>query len=269
MLKRVKLLERRLRSSSDGTVKISEYGEWIEEAGLPVPTRQTLRLDLERYAAWCDDIAYGGGRKILAIDPHAGKDAIRHFLGEPWIDSPLKPKLSSSACRCFLLAMVLKKEVEFPYTALPREGSPPTYKIHRGVPIRTLPGSDSGYMAVWERSGQVFPINLARSQGRVSFTKQADISSYKTPKIYAEQAILDVQSGDKQATERCLNQFDGGVRKENAILIPVPEIMAVMMADILESWWRRTTTMPRQVERTFSISGKTTTISIHRKENVP
>ena len=123
---RAKVLERRLRRASDGSVKIREYGEWIEEMGLPVPSRQTLRLDIERYAAWCDDLIYGENKKSLIIDPHVREDAIRYFLGEPWVDSPLKPKLSSSVCRCLLLAMHLKEEVEFQYAALPQEGRAPT-----------------------------------------------------------------------------------------------------------------------------------------------
>jgi len=262
---RVTILERRLRYSSDNAVKIGEYGEWIEEAGLSIPSRQTLRLDLERYAAWCDDIVYGGGKKILMINSHVRRDAIRYFLGEPWLDSPLKPKLSSSICRCLLLAMVLKEEVVFPYTALPKEGRASTYKVHRGVPIRTLPGSDSGYMAIWQKDGRVFTINLARVQGHVSFTGQ-DTRSYQ-PQRTETQEVLSVQSENFQSVDRCADQFEGGVRKGNTILFSIPEAMTLMTADLLESWWRRTSASPREVERAFDISNEKTVFSIQPKKD--
>jgi hypothetical protein len=262
---RVKVLERHLRSSSDGTIKIGEYGDWIEKAGLSVPSRQTLRLDLERYTAWCDDIVYGDGKKILMIDSHVRRDAIRYFLGEPWTDSPLKPKLSSSVCRCLLLAMVLQEEVEFPYMALPKEGRASTYKVHRGVPIRTLPGIDSGYMEIWQKDGRSFTINLARVQGRVSFTGQTTYSCTRTEAT--GQKILKVQSENLQDIERCADQFEGGVRKGNTILFSMPEAMTLMTADLLESWWRRTSTSPRQVERSFDVSDEKIIFSIQTKGN--
>ncbi len=264
-LTRIKILEERLRVSSDGTMKVTEYGEWIREAGVAVPTRQTLHRDIERYTAWCDDIEYGDGRKILKINPHASRDALRYFLGEPWVDSPMKPKLSSSVCRCFLLSIALKREIEFPYGALPKEGAPPTYKIHRGVPLRTIPGSDSGYMAIWQRDGRVFIINLARVQGRVSLTG-SDIRNYSPP-IMTGQALLEVRTEDGQATERYLKQFEGGIRKGNDLLLPVPKVMGLMMSDILESWWRRTSTLHRQADRTFEVSGKKTVISLRQEDN--
>lgn len=261
---RAKVLEGRLRRSSDGSMKLGNYVEWLEEAELPLPSRQTLRLDIERYASWCDDIAYGEGKKILYVNSHARGDAIRYFLGEPWVDSPLKPKLSSSVCRCLLLAMHLKEEVEFQYAALPKEGNAPTYKVHRGVPVGTLPGSDSGYMDIWLKDGREFTINLARVQGRVSFTGQST-KSYQSRKTEIP-LILNVQSQNLRSVERCTDQFEGGVRKGNTIRFSLPESMALMTADILDAWWRRTGANVREAGRILDLYGEKTIISVEQKE---
>ena len=259
---RAKVLEGHLRRSSDGSMKLGDYVEWLEVAGLPLPSRQTLRLDIERYASWCDDIIYGKGKKILYVNSHARRDAIRYFLGEPWVDSPLKPKLSSSVCRCLLLAMNLKEEVEFQYAALPKEGHAPTYKVHRGVPVRTLPGSDAGYMAIWLKDGRVFTINLTRVLGRVSFTGQST-QSYQSRKTETP-LILSVQSQSLQSVKRCADQFEGGMRKGNTIRFSLPESMALMTADIIDAWWRRTGEHIREANRTIDLSGEKTIILVEQ-----
>jgi hypothetical protein len=262
--KRLEVLERGLRRASDGGMKLSDYAAWLKASGLAVPSRQTLRADLERYVQHCDDLVYGDRQKSLTLDVHAGRDAIRYFLGEPWLASPLKPKLSSSVCRCLLLAMHLREKVEFQYAALPQPGLAPTFKTHRGVPLRTLPGSDSGYMALWLEQGIVMPINLTRVRGRVAFTGR-DISHYRPPPVDPE-VILSVRSGNLQSLERCARQFDGSLEGGREIRFPMPASLALMSADLLEGWWRRTSAVPRRAERTIELPDGAVTIYVQPKE---
>jgi hypothetical protein len=263
--KRLEILERGLRRASDGDMKLGDYAAWLEQAGLAVPSRQTLRLDVERYAQKCDDLIHGGGRKMLNIDVHATRDAVRYFLGEPWLASPLQPRLPSSACRCLLLAMHFREEVEFHYAALPQPGVAPGFKIHRGVPLRTLPGSDSGYMAIWLEQGAVMHINLARVQGRAAFTGR-DVGHYRPPPPDPDR-VLCVRSGDVQALQRCMDQFAGGVRAGEELRVVLPASLAVMSADFLEAWWRRTATAERQAERTLKLPNGLVSITVEPKED--
>lgn len=258
--RRLEVLELRLRRASDGEMRLGDYADWLTEAGITVPSRQSLRADLERYVQSCDDLVYGDHKKSLTIDVHARRDAIRYFLGEPWLASPLQPRLSSSVCRCLLLAMHLKAEVEFQYIALPQAGLAPTFKTHRGVPLRTLPGSDSGYMAVWLEQGAVMHINLARVQGRVAFTAH-DIGHYQPPSPDPE-VVLSVHCANRHALERCAGQFDGRLEAGVAIRYAMPASLAVMSADLLEAWWRRTQTAERRAKRTLDLPGGPVTIQI-------
>ncbi len=244
--KRLQVLERGLRRASDGRMKLSEYASWLERAGLAVPSRQTLRLDLERYIQHCDDLVYGEHQKMIEINVHANRDAIRYFLGEPWLPSPLKPRLSSSVCRCFLLAMHLQAEVEFQYAALPQSGAAPTFKIHRGIPLRTLPGADSGYLAIWEENGQIMHINLARVRGRVAFT--GNDSRHYLPPVKDPQIVLSVLCEDPQTLQRLADQF-GGLIQGKKLSFAMAQSLALMNADFLEAWLRRTSAAPRQAER--------------------
>jgi len=264
MRERLEVLERGLRCTSDGGMKLGEYAAWLKAAGLAVPSRQTLRSDLERYVRNCDDLVYGDHQKTLDIDVHAGRDAIRYFLGEPWLASPLKSRLSSSVCRCLLLARHLREEVEFQYAALPQPGLAPTFKTHRGVPLHTLPGSDSGYMAIWLEQGTVMPINLARIRGRVAFTGR-DISHYQPPPADPE-VILSVRCENQPSLERCAGQFDGKIAGGQELHFTMPASLAVMSADLLEAWWRRTSAAPRQAERTLDLPAGAVTIHIQPKE---
>jgi len=261
---RLEVLERGLRRASDGEMKLGEYAAWLKASGLAVPSRQTLRADLERYVRHCDDLAYGDHQKTLALDVHAGRDAIRYFLGEPWLASPLKPKLSSSVCRCLLLALHLREEVEFQYAALPQPGLAPTFKTHRGVPLRTLPGSDSGYMAIWLEEGTVMPINLTRVRGRAAFTGR-DIGHYR-PLPSDPEVILSVRSGNPQSLERCAGQFDGSLEGGREVRFPMPASLALMSADLLEGWWRRTSAVPRRAERRIELPDGAVAIHVQPKE---
>jgi hypothetical protein len=262
--KRLEILERGLRRASDGDMRLGDYAAWLERAGLPVPSRQTLRLDVERYVQKCDDLIHGGGRKMLSIDVHATRDAVRYFLGEPWLASPLQPRLPSSVCRCLLLAMHLREEAEFQYAALPQAGVAPGFKIHRGVPLRTLPGSDSGYMAVWQEQGTVMHINLARVRGRAAFTGR-DTGHYQPPPPDPDR-VLRVQSGDAQALQRCMDQFAGGILTGGELRVVLPASLAVMSADFLEAWWRRTATAERKAARTLKLPNGPVSITIQPKE---
>lgn len=262
---RLEILERGLRRTSNGEIKLGDYGRWLETAAIPVPSRQTLRQDMERYARYCDDLIYGEQhKKTLVMDVHARRDAIRYFLGEPWLASPLQPRLSSAVCRSLLLAMHLREEVEFSYAALPQRGLAPTFKLHRGVPLRTLPGSDSGYMAIWLEYGAVMHINLARVQGGVAFTDY-DIGHYQPP--FADPTVaLNVNCSDLQAAARCADQFDGAVRNGLELRFTLPNSLAVMTADLLESWWRRTSGLQRQADRLLDLpSGQQIQLSIQKE----
>ncbi|MCB1777941.1 MAG: hypothetical protein KDI50_10950, partial [Candidatus Competibacteraceae bacterium] len=200
----------------------------------------------------CDDVIYGERhKKTLMLDVHARRDAIRYFLGEPWLASPLQPRLSSAVCRSLLLAMHLREEVEFSYAALPQPDLAPTFKLHRGVPLRTLPGSDSGYMAIWMEYGAVMHINLARVQGSVAFT-DGTIGHYQSP-CTDPTVVLTVNCPDLPAAARCADQFDGAVRNGLELRFTLPHSLAVMTADLLESWWRRTSGSPRQADRRLDL----------------
>jgi hypothetical protein len=248
---RLTVLERGLRQASEGGIKLGDYGSWLEQAAVAVPSRQTLRLDLERYAQQCDDLSYGDHRKTLTLNVHASHDAIRYFLGEPWLSAPLQPRLSSAVCRTLLLAMALRAEVEFSYIALPQPGLAPTFKLHRGVPLRTLPGGDSGYMAIWQASGLVMHINLARVRGSVRLTG-ADCGHYQPPPADPP-VVLRVQCADLTAVARCADQFGGAVRRGTELHFRLPQSLALMTADLLESWWRRTSAAPRQSDRVLDL----------------
>ncbi|HRE18923.1 MAG TPA: hypothetical protein PLW86_17945 [Rhodocyclaceae bacterium] len=264
---RLEILERGLRRTSNGEIKLGDYGRWLETAAIPVPSRQTLRQDMERYARYCDDLIYGEQhKKTLVMDVHARRDAIRYFLGEPWLASPLHPRLSSAVCRSLLLAMHLREEVEFSYAALPQPGLAPTFKLHRGVPLRTLPGSDSGYMAIWLEYGAVIHINLARVQGSVAFT-DCDIGHYQ-PLPVDPSVVLNVNCADLEAAARGADQFGGAVRNGLELRFTLPESLALMTADLLESWWRRTSGSPRQAERLLDLpGGQQVRLSIQQEED--
>jgi len=260
---RLKVLERGLRQASDGGMRLGDYAEWLREAGHSPPSRQSLRADLERYVQSCDDLVYGDHKKSLTIDVHARRDAIRYFLGEPWLTSPLRPRLSSSVCRCLLLAMHLNAEVEFQYAALPQAGLAPTFKTHRGVPLRTLPGSDSAYMAIWLERGTLMHINLAR-MGRVAFTGR---NGDHYPALPADPEVaLSVACANRQALERCAGQFDGNIEAGKTIRFAMPASLALMSADLLEGWWRRTQSPERHAERTFDLCDGVVAIQIESKE---
>lgn len=263
--KRLEVLELELRRSSDGQMKLGEYAAWLRKAGLAVPSRQTLRSDLESYVQNCDDLVYGDHQKMLTIDVHASRDAIRYFLGEPWLASPLKPRLSSSVCRCLLLALHLRAEVKFQYAALPQPGLAPTFKTHRGVPLHTLPGSDSGYMAIWMEQGNVMHINLARVRGQVTFTGR-DTSHYR-PLAADPEVILSVRCANRQSLERCAGQFDGRIEGGREIRFAMPTSLTLMSADLLDAWWRRTSAAPRQAERTLDLPDGPVMIQIGSKES--
>jgi hypothetical protein len=220
---------------------------------------------MERYALECDDLIYGEGQKSLRIDVHADLDAVRYFLGEPWLASPLRPRLASSVCRCLLLAMRLGKEAEFPYAALAQAGMAPGFKMHRGIPLRLLPGADSGYMAVWLESGQVMHINLARVRGRVSLAGR-DGAAYAPP-LPDPTRILRLQTGDEEAILRCLDQFATAQRAGGELRVALPESLATMTADMLEAWWRRTAAATRRAERQFELSGGLVSITLQSPED--
>lgn len=257
---RLEILEQRLRVASDGGIKLADYGEWLEQSGQTVPSRRTLRLDMERYVSECDDLLYGEGLKSLRIDVHAFHDAVRYFLGEPWLSSPLRPRLASSVCRCLLLAMRQRREVEFPYAALAQMDTPPGFRIHRGVPLRLLPGADSGYMAIWLESGRVMPINLARVVGRVFFTGRGTETYIPPPSDPVR--VLRVETGDAQSLRRCLDQFAGAERVDGGLCITLPASLATMTADLLEAWWRRTMPMERQAARLIEVGDTRVSIEL-------
>lgn len=171
---RIHCLEAHIRQASNGRYKIQDYLEWLEVAGLAIPSRQTLHDDVAFYASLCDDIDYGHGDKWLRINPDVDRDAVRWFLGAGWGALAVRPRLSSSTARCLLMAYEEHREVELLYAKLEQLGQGIAQaETWRVIPHHVTPGLDSAYMSMWLHSGRLATFNLARIIGRVAQTGQS------------------------------------------------------------------------------------------------
>ncbi len=260
-LKRLIILENSLRQSSIGDIMIKEYQALLAQAGMKVPSRQTLNEDFSRYANLCDDLDYGAHTKGLKIQPHIDDDAISWGLGTSWLDSPLRPKLSSSQLRCFLLAQQQQVEVAFEYRALPKENQVWQPNKLKGIPIKFLFGADSVYLQIWRKNGWRTNLNLTRVAHPVIITGN-NSQDYQTieQELTVEIFLLVENVWQRErllAQFRCLKQDP---LQEKRLYLLSPKSLALMTMEILEFYLKRTTIPPnkkRQLDqiKPFSVGG--------------
>ncbi len=249
-------LENQLRRQSEKQITLKIYYEWLEDAGLVIPSRRTLNEDLKRYADYCDDVRYGEetNSKMLSLNPRATTDAVTYLMGKAWLDSPLRPRLSSSCLRCFLLAMELRTEVDFPYNALRKPGEPWVPEIKCGVPLRVIPGTDSGYVQFWMSWGGRMNINLTRVTQGVRFTGRGT-GEYK-PLQEEKKVQFRVESDDIYLLERLHNQFPNFVMEgRSQVVLEVDKSLVVMTNDMLNAHLQRTHSSERRVPPVKEIEG--------------
>ncbi len=250
-------LENILRRHSDSSITISQYQKVLEQAAMTIPTTRTLQEDLRRYGRYCDDVVYGDNAKKLRLDPDATKDAVIWLLGVPWLESPLRPRLSSACVRCLLLAKELKAEVAINYSPLRKQGEPWVPREIVGIPLRPIPGADSGYFQLHIAAGYPMNINLSRIQRFVSFTGQAtdDYVTLAPP----QRLIFTLEIQDPYLLNRLVAQF-AGLKKagKNRAVMHVDKSLRRMTLDMLQSHLQRTKTDQRQLP-----ADKVTTLKIN------
>lgn len=231
-------LENYLRMDSEGQLALNDYVAYIEANNLEIPSRRTLHEDLSRYRAYCDDIVYGGDSKVMKINRFASDDAVKWFLGHAWLGSKLRPSISSSACRSLLLAEHDKAEVEFFYKPLRTPNEPWIPSRMSGVPLHPLPGADSAYYALMDSSTSTpIALNIARIQGPVTRT---GLDMKKSPMVSPE-VMLTVTFDSRPLMEHFLCQFSGfKAIAPNTVGIVLERVEAVLMANIIESYLKRT-----------------------------
>jgi hypothetical protein len=242
-------LENQLRRQSEKNITLKNYSEWLEDAGISIPSRRTLNEDLNRYTDYCDDVRYGEETKskTLSLDPKVTRDAVAYLMGRAWLYSPLRPRLSSSCLRCFLLAMELQAEVDFPYSALRKPGEPWVPQIRGGVPVRVIPGTDSGYVQLWRFDGKRTNINLARVSQGVRFTGKT-AQEYQ-PLQEEKKVKFAVESSDAYLLERLGWQFPNFVKEGHSRMgLEVDRSLAVMTNAILVAHLHRTQSLEKRAE---------------------
>jgi hypothetical protein len=238
--KRLTALEACLRRHSVGGISLREYRVLLQDAGIAVPrSDRTLQEDLRRYAAYCDDVKYGGHAKRLVLDPLASRDAVVWVLGRPWLESPLKPHISSACLRCLLLAQVSRAEVQMQYRRLRQAHEPWVPDSVTGIPMRLIPGTDSGYVQLHMQDGRLANFNLARLEQSVGFTeKSTDCYVSISPQRQFE---LVVETRDTQLLERLCWQFRGLKKQgERRAIMHVEESLWVMTLEMIEAHIHRT-----------------------------
>ncbi|OQW91250.1 MAG: hypothetical protein BWK78_05165 [Thiotrichaceae bacterium IS1] len=242
-------LEKQLRRQSEKSITLKNYSEWLEDAGISMPSRRTLNEDLSRYTDYCDDVRYGEETKskTLSLDPRATRDAVAYLMGKAWLDSPLRPRLSSSCLRCFLLAIELRAEIDFPYSALRKPGEPWVPRIICGVPVRIIPGIDSGYVRLWLSWGGRMNINLARVSQGVRFTGK---NALEYQPLQEEKKVkFMVESSDVYLLERLCKQFPSFVKEGHSqVMLEVDKSLEVMTRDILVAHLHRTQGLEKRAE---------------------
>ena len=232
---RLQALERHLRRGSEGSISLRDYRFLLQEASMTIPrSSRTLQEDLRRYSAYCDDVKYGDNAKRLELDPLATRDAVVWLLGRPWLESPLKPRISSACLRCLLLAQLLHAEIQMQYRRLrpPREPWTPDRVV--GIPVRLIPGTDSGYVQLWMVDGRLANFNLARLEQFISFTEKP--TDDYVPLSPQRQFEMVVETHDRQLLERLCWQFRG-LKKQNETraIMRVEASLWVMTLEILEA----------------------------------
>lgn len=238
--KRLMALETSLRRHSVGGISLREYRILLQDTPISAPrSDRTLQEDLRRYAAYCDDVNYGGYAKRLTLDPLASRDGIVWLLGRPWLESPLKPHVSSACLRCLLLAQVSRAEVQMQYRRLRLAHEPWVPDRVTGIPVRFIPGTDSGYVQLHMADGRLANFNLSRLEQSVGFTeKPTECYVAVAPQRQFE---LGVETRDTNILERLCWQFHGLKKQgETRAVMRVEESLWVMTLDMLEAHIRRT-----------------------------
>jgi hypothetical protein len=237
---RLMALEAHLRRRSEGQISVREYRSLLQNLGVNVPrSARTLQEDLRRYAAYCDDIIYGGHTKNLKLDPFASRDAVAWLMGRPWLDSPLEPHLSSACLRCLLLAQVSHAEIQMQYRRLRQPHEPWIPEVVTGIPVRFIPGADSGYVQLHMAEGRLANFNLARVEQFISMTGQS--TDHYSPLALPRQFEMVIETQDAHLLDRLCRQFHG-LKKQSAqcAVMLVEESLWVMTLELLEAHIHRT-----------------------------
>ncbi|MBX6396584.1 MAG: hypothetical protein IRY98_12960 [Alicyclobacillaceae bacterium] len=213
----------------------------------------TLYHDFRRYQALYDDVEYNHGRPYLTLNPTACTDARRWFMGYAWGEHALQQPVSSSIARCLLMAMRARQEVSIPYES-PQGMS---YRVHRGVPIGILSGTDSAYMRLWMEDGRIMHFDLARIRGLVQWT-YGSLANYHAP---PDDPIryLRVELSDERLLRYLINQFPGLIPEgPTKAVLRLPQSQCYMTANIIEAWVRRHVRQDREANRSAVLGPKTT-----------
>ncbi|MBK1717853.1 hypothetical protein [Thiocystis violacea] len=253
-LRRLQRLERALFSAlspaADQRFRVQDYARVLAQAGefadaeeaiSDRATRRLLERDLSDYADWCDAFvptASGEGAGYR-IDLDADRDAIRFFLGEAWLDAPLRPRLSSAIARAFLLAKTDGVELSFGYRSIRKAGESWEFRALKGCPVTLVPGSDSAYVRLWNGQDR-FQVNLARVSLPVerTGTRLPPMPATMRTSVYLIE-FEDIE--DARALSQTFQGLSGGGKR---LLLQVDAEAAVMTLDRLAAYLWRTRDRP-------------------------
>lgn len=236
---RLIVLEQHLRRKAYGEFKLVNYIEWLEHTDIKCPNRRTLHEDLRRYADFCDDVIYGGTQKTFSLNIAATRDAIAWLMGQAWLTSPLKPRLSSACLRCLLMAQQLNQEVRIFYKRLRKPNEAWQPEIITAKVLQIIAGTDGGYIQVQQKKQpERININLLRMQ-TVEFTGISGNTYPPEPSDPDKQ--VTIQDDDIYLLERLSAQYTGFQRVDkHHIQLTVPDSQALMMNDLLYAHLQRT-----------------------------
>jgi hypothetical protein len=177
------------------------------------------------------------------LDPLVTRDAVVWLLGRPWLESPLQPRISSACLRCLLLAQALHAEVQMQYRRLRQAHEPWVPDRVTGIPVRFIPGTDSGYVQLHMADGRLANFNLSRLEQSVDFTeKPTDCYVSSAPQRLFE---LVVETRNPNLLERLCWQFHGLKKQgETRAVMRVEESLWVMTLEMLEAHIYRTLRAP-------------------------
>jgi len=243
-LRRLRVLERRVRTRASMGVTLCDYEQWLEVGEVAVPSRRTLLDDLVAYAQHCDDVAHEPWQRGFTLRPDVGRDARRYLLGAAWIDAPLAPALSSAALRCLLLAQRLARPVRFQYRPIRGPEEPWRIAHYEAYPLRLIPGRDSGYIQCLvrqPRKEQVKPLNLNLARLAAASTVLIEDAPPRPDEPFDAPVTLVVETGMAALRQRLLATFPGFRLQGSQLVIEVPGSQAVMAVDLLKDHIRRTT----------------------------
>lgn len=275
-VRRLQILERALFSNiasiGDSRIRVQDYAEILAQSGeladavVAVADRSSRRLlerDLRDYAAWCDAFvptASGEGAGYR-LDLAADHDAIRFFLGEAWLDAPLKPRLSSAIARAFLLAKADGVNLNFGYRAIRKTGESWRFQSLQGCPVALVPGSDSAYLRLWN-GHDLFQVNLARvSLPILRVSAQLPPAPVSTHRVTYSIEFEDI--GDARVFSATFQDLRGSGKR---LLLEVEADACVMTMDRLAAYLWRTRDRPGK-QSSLTLPG--VTVRRLREDEVP